>query len=197
MPTTAQRFKKNVQSAPDIAGRVARPRVTTAIATAPVTAKGFSFGKRCNPDIPGRVSGRRQPGMNHALDIKSVDAGYGQTLRAGSGISQAFGNPAPSLALGCGSQPMDFRIPVSTGTRIVKVDFLQPGLVTLARPRMIIRANPQIGIPADTYVDGAAGSSWNTVSITLAITQSGGIHVCLYNPAIYPNLAYADNLKVT
>ena len=196
MPTTAQRFGKNVRSAPDITGRVARPRLATSIATAPISAKGFSFGKRCNPDIAGRVATRR-PSMNHVFDIKSVEGGYGQTMRSGSGISQAFGNPAPSLALGCGSPPMDFRIPVSTGTRIVRVDFLQPGVVALARPRMIIRANPQIGIAADTYVDGAAGSTWNTVSITLTITQPGGIHVCLYNPAVYPNVAYVDNLKVT
>lgn len=164
----------------------------------PTTVIGVRALVCSSPDLPGRIPAtRRLAATNTPFDLILGTGGYGQVLRAGNGLSTAYGNPAPGYALGCGSQPMGFRLPVSPGTRIVKVDFLQPGLTTVARPRMTVRANPEIGIPADVYVDGAAGSAWATVSITLSITKAGGIWVLLYNAGNHPNIAYADNLTVT
>lgn len=182
-------------SAPAWPGLVGRPRVT---ATAPATVIPvikYARKSKSDPAWPNLSSGRKLGALG-LPQITTPGAGYGGFAWPGFAQSQGFGNPAPGWSLPCGSTPK-FRLKINAGSRTIKIDFLQPGVVTLGRPTLTLKANPAVGLNADIVLTGGAGSIWTTATATFTATSAGGVYAVLKNSAPYPAIAYFDNFSVT
>lgn len=74
----------------------------------------------------------------------------------------------------------EFAIPVETGTRRVTVKAKQV-LPPTPRPKMVVKANPAIGIAADVETTAPSGSDWVTVGPTsFAVSAPGTVQVQLW-----------------
>jgi hypothetical protein len=88
-----------------------------------------------------------------------------------------------------------FRLAVKAGARTVSVDVLQP-VASAMRPKLVVKANPAIGLTSDQTATAGAGTGWQTLSVAFTATANGGVRVLLVNEGTqYP--AWFDNVKVT
>lgn len=107
---------------------------------------------------------------------------WGGRLLFGSGRDDTagFGGP-PSLRIGTWGR-YAFRLACSTGAREVTVRTLQPH-ATAARPKLVIRANPDIGLIEPITSTAGAGADWVTIGpVPFTATADGGVWVELWNP---------------
>lgn len=120
--------------------------------------------------------------------------------RTGIRRENTEGNPTPPcLAI---DQPnvRRFRWGVLAGTRTISIDTKQVSNVTGKRPRIIVKANPEIGVNADVVGDAGAGTGWTTVGpLTVTPTSDGVLWVELWNmdTDTFQSSAYFDHLVRT
>jgi hypothetical protein len=90
------------------------------------------------------------------------------------------------------------RWPVSPGNRTVSIDVkYTPN--EAPRPRLIVRANPEVGVVADVTGEAPSGTGWVTIGpLTVAVSQAGALEIFLevQHPAV-DGAAWWDNLQVT
>ena len=105
-----------------------------------------------------------------------------RNLTVGARKELVEGNPAPpSLALDIPSS-YRFRWGVKAGTRTFSTSVKQVSNVTGKRPRVIIRANPAIGVNADVVTDAGSGTGWvNVGPITVTPSSDGVLFVEFWN----------------
>jgi hypothetical protein len=109
------------------------------------------------------------------------------------GRDNVIGNPVPSLRVR-GPWFWRFRVPLRATPYAIAVQARQPE-AGYARPRMIVRANPLMGI-TEQIATAPAGIDWVTVGpITVIPVAVGALYVDLHNPenGRYCNF---DNLTV-
>lgn len=117
----------------------------------------------------------------------------GSVMVERSGRENAQGEAAPCLSV-CGRSGFRFRFAVSTGSFSVSVRAKQ-SVAAYARPRLILHANPDLGIER-AEMDADAGEDWVTVGpIDATASADGGVVVELHNPEP-GRVCYFDNLTV-
>jgi hypothetical protein len=109
------------------------------------------------------------------------------------------GNTAPPSGAADVPGRIRFRWGVKSGARSVSIRAKQVSNIAGKRPRMIVRANPGIGVPADVTADAVAGVGWVDLGpIVVNPTSNGVLWVELWNmdtDNYYPiSPAYFDDL---
>lgn len=118
--------------------------------------------------------------------------GCAELYRYGVMTDPDTGNAAPSLKVRGHEYP--FRLAVKAGARTVSVDVLQP-VATAQRPRLMVKANPDIGLTSDQTATAGAGTGWQTLSVAFTATANGGVRVLLVNEDA-ANPAWFDNVRI-
>lgn len=99
----------------------------------------------------------------------------------GAGRSDSLGNPsAPSLRMDRRGR-FPIRWPVRSGTRTFAIQCKMtrdPGIAA-SRPRIIIRANPDIGVNADVTTVASTGTGWQALVAQASPTSNGVLEVIL------------------
>lgn len=117
----------------------------------------------------------------------------GQPLYPRVAVDGSVGNPGPSLKVRWSRYP--FRLAVRAGARRVTVDVRQP-VATAVRPKLVVKANPAIGLNADVTATAGTGTDWQTLEAAFTATANGGVKVWLVNED-FMNPCWFDNVKVT
>lgn len=136
-------------------------------------------------DFPARVRARTFPVVVAPWSIGRVIRiqGCPATYVMNSGRDDADGHEeAPSLRLATlGSYR--FRVAIDAGSRSLRVFARQP-VTGQPRPRMVVRANPEIGLLTDQSMSAPSGSGWVEIGpISFTASQHGGVWVEFWNPA--------------
>jgi len=120
------------------------------------------------------------PAVNGALGQIKID---GAAYTLGATRNNSEGNPSPPcLSIYYPGTCHRFRWGVTAGSRSLTVDTKQVSNVTGKRPRIIVRANPAIGVNADVVGDAGSGTSWVTVGpINVTPSANGVLWVELWN----------------
>jgi len=115
------------------------------------------------------------------------------------GRDDTVGNPTPpSQKVGHAFVLKGLYVPVTAGSRQILIDVLQdvdPG--TGLRPRMTVKANPDVGLNTDLVVDAAVGVAWQTLTAAFTATGSGAVEV--WREKRYQGMAdsiWWDNLRI-
>lgn len=149
-----------------------------------------------NDDTEGLPTNDERP-VKYA--IQGIDTGLGG-LTVGVRREDVEGNPAPPcLAIDIPGHHR-FRWGVLAGTRTISIDTKQVSNVTGKRPRIIVKANPEIGVNADVVGDAGAGTGWTTIGpLTVTPTSDGVLWVELWNmdTQTFESPAYFDHLVRT
>lgn len=121
-------------------------------------------------------------------------------LRYGVRKDDSEGNPsAPCLAIDY-AVPYRFRWPVRSGDRTIQVDAKQVSNIAGKRPKLVVKANPAIGVDLDVEGSAGAGTGWVTIGPLDVTPDADGIlwvelqnvdTDTLYSPAFF------DNIQVT
>lgn len=108
----------------------------------------------------------------------------GQLYLAGLTKDSNDGNPSAPCMKITGPHRRTFLWPVTSGTRTISVDVkYSPDNGAGHRPKMIIKANAEVGITTDTTTEAPsdAGNTWVTIGpITINPNATGVIEVELY-----------------
>jgi len=116
----------------------------------------------------------------------------------GASRSDTEGNPSPPcLSLYYPGTSHRFRWGVTAGSRSLTVDAKQVSNVTGKRPRVIVRANPSIGVNSDVIADAGSGTSWVTIGpLSVTPSSSGVLWVELWNmdTATFNSPAFFDHI---
>lgn len=121
----------------------------------------------------------------HTLGVFFLSQAQGQ-------IDQAIGNPAPSLKVISGLWPA--RLAVKSGSRTISVDVLQP-VSSAVRPKLIVKANPSIGLNSDLTAVATTITVWQTLSLQFTATVNGAVKILLVNEDGV-NPCWFDNVRV-
>jgi hypothetical protein len=121
---------------------------------------------------------RADPGMSTsqpALLARAFQLG-GERDQYAMGVARNDSDGNPSAP--CQSQPRpsvlkDIFWRVNVGSNTLEIDCKYTGTA----PRIIIRANPSLGLQADHTVTAGAGSGWVTLSYTFTATAKGVVNV--------------------
>jgi len=126
-----------------------------------------------------------------------VDTGHPDGFQADATRNDASGNPAaPSQSQPRPGTLKDIIWKVRTGARKLSIDCNYGG--GNPAPRLIIKANPALGVPADVIKAAPALSGWVTVSIEVAVYATGVLWV--WRERTDRRLAVShlwDNIRVT
>jgi hypothetical protein len=112
------------------------------------------------------------------------------------GRNNTEGDPAqPSLQITSGKAKWRFRWIVAAGARTLSIKVKQQD-ISEARPTLIVKANPDIGVNADVTETAPAGDGWVTIG-PAAITPSsdGAVWVEIWNNVDGLLPAYFDNVQ--
>lgn len=114
--------------------------------------------------------------------------------RSGRDASDGF-EEAPSIRLGTLGH-FRFRLAISAGPRTVSVHARQP-VSNQPRPRLVVRANHEIGLNQDLAQNAPGGSDWVKIGpLSFTAADTGGVYVELWNPSVgWP--CWFDNVAVT
>lgn len=105
-----------------------------------------------------------------------VDTGFPDAFLADAVRNDASGNPgAPSQSHPRPGIFKDILWKVRTGKRTFRIDCRHEGDSPL--PRIILKSNPALGIPADIIATVPSGTDWVTVRIEVAVYGTGLIHI--------------------
>lgn len=106
-----------------------------------------------------------------------------ETYTYGARKETTDGSPLPpSFALDYPLTSYRWRWGVKSGTRTLQLAAKQVSNVTGKRPRVIVRANPSIGVTADISADAPDSADWTTIGpITVNPTANGVLWVELWN----------------
>jgi len=157
----------------------------------------FDHHSTTTPCVIGFIKGICLGGMSNVFGDGRAD-----TRHLALGIRKATdeGYPTPPcLAIDIPNM-WRFRWGVLTGTRSISIYTKQVSSVTGLRPKMVVKANPSVGINVDVSASAGLGTGWIRIGpITINPTQDGALFVELWNMDIY-NLnspAYFDHLVAT
>lgn len=110
------------------------------------------------------------------------------------------GSPsAPCLAIDI-PQTWRFRWGVRSGTRSMSVSAKQVSNVAGKRPRLVIRANPAIGVNSDVVADAPSGTGWVTIGPVSVTPTSNGmlwVELCNMDTDTFNSTAYFDHILAT
>lgn len=148
------------------------------------------------PPVHGLKTGPASVG--HLRQIRMLDPDSGD-LTVGIRMSNTEGNPeTPSMAIDI-PNARKFRWGVLAGTKTISVRAKQVSNTTGSRPRLVIRANPAIGVLVDVVGEASSSADWVTIG-PLSVTVTGpGVLLCeLQNVdhAAFDSPAYFDHIVV-
>lgn len=65
--------------------------------------------------------------------------------------------------------------PFKAGTRTLTIRVKHSGHTPL--PRLIVKANPEAGVPSDVVAVPSSSTAWQDFSVTITTSQNGAVHV--------------------
>lgn len=156
------------------------------------------------PAVGAPLSMRIQPEAHLAMTFESGLSRLSTIRLLDCDVPMAFGasraddegaSGAPCLKMTRGSR-IRLRIPVAIGARTISVKVKQDSPST-PLPKLLVKANPEIGVNADLEATAGAGSGWKTVGpIAFTATQNGGVLIELVSSFIGVGACYWDDIVV-
>lgn len=116
----------------------------------------------------------------------------GETLVVGMGKATGQGSPAPLVIPCLGS--FRFLVALTTSPQEIAIWAKQASNAN-PRPKMVVKANPEVGVGADQVVVAGAGVGWVEMTASVVFSGAGGaVWVELHNQQILPDPAYFGRL---
>lgn len=143
--------------------------------------------------------GGRNPLASRPQYVRGVRGGsaWSDFMPWFAGKSTSEGNPQPSLYMQTDGV-FRFKWAVAAGENTIQISVKQPSNGT-PRPRMVVKANPDIGLDADLTGDAASGTGWTTIGpLTVDSDIGGAVWVELHARQIGQFVpCYWDNIVTT
>lgn len=111
-------------------------------------------------------------------------ASMGLHLMCGVEISNTEGLPAPPSLLIRGPSLWRFRWVLHTSINTIQVDVKQAANIAV-RPSIVVKANPDCGVNADSSSSAASSAGWVTIGpLTVSPSGVGAVFVELHNNVV-------------
>ena len=166
--------------------------VKTGITTSWIVPSGVAL----NDVTPIVINTAEAPGAFSRLKINIGN----DILYVGMGKDTVNGNPsAPCLCMNRGGI-FRFRWVVMSGARTISIKVKQAANVS-PRPRMIVRANKEVGFYNDVAGDAPSGTDWVTIGPLELIPENDGVLLVeiqsRYAGSLNPAPCYWDKIETT
>jgi hypothetical protein len=131
-------------------------------------------------------AGAAMLGCNPKLESQLIVLNGDVEIPINSGRDDLVGTPLPpSQKQAAKSILKGIRWPVTAGAHSFSIDCKYTPNTT-PRPRIILRANSAVGIPADIVVDAPAGTGWVTLTANITALASGVVEIWREFPQFNP-----------
>ncbi len=133
-------------------------------------------------------------GVTRLTTMRLLDCDVPMAIEA-SRADDEGASGAPCLKMTRGSR-LRLRVPVAQGARAISVKVKQDTPAT-PLPKLIVKANPEIGLAADLEATAPAGSGWKTCGpVSFTSIQNGGVWIELAASFIGVGACYWDDITV-
>lgn len=133
-------------------------------------------------------------GVTRLTTMRLLDCDVPMAIEA-SRADDEGASGAPCLKMTRGSR-LRLRVPVAQGARAISVKVKQDTPAS-PRPKLIVKANPEIGLAVDIEGTAPVGAGWQTCGpVSFTANQNGGVWIELAASFIGVGACYWDDITV-